>query len=445
MAEAGTFFERLFFGWGTQGVGPVASVLYGLAVVVLLFMPFVSLLGMICIWGERKVAGHMQNRPGPNRVGPFGLLQSLADGAKCVMKEDLVPLKGDRALFRLAPYVAFAPVFVALVAIPFGPELTFERRLNSGLFLILAMLSVEVMGVIMAGWSSHNKWSTYGAMREACQMVSYEIPLGLSLLVGVMAAGTLNVVEMGLEQGGGLHTWGIFRSPFMFLAFVVYFIASLAANKRAPFDLPESDSELVAGYLTEYSGMRWAFFFFAEYTAMFVVGGIQAALFLGGWNDPFGLIGYYHNRFSADPQANWVGMVVVNVVAATIFILKASIIILVQMWLRWTLPRPRIDQVLYVCVKVLLPASCVLLLGGALWQLFAPWRSGIPWKDYHPYSWSDLVEGGSVVGLVVQLVLVLVGVAVVAAIVIWIIRAALDARSVKKRRSEPEAIVIEGA
>ena len=439
MAEAGSFFEQLFFGHGS-GPGPVATVIYGFIVVVALFMPFVGLLGAICIWAERKIAGHMQNRPGPNRVGPFGILQSVADGLKCVSKEDLVPPEGDRALFRLSVYLAFAPVFVALVAIPFGPELTFEPHLNSGLFLILAMLGVEVMGVILAGWSSNNKWSIYGAMREACQMVSYEIPLGLSLIIGVMAMGTLNLVQMGLEQGGGIHTWGIFKNPFIFLAFFIYFVASLASNKRAPFDLPESESELVAGYLTEFSGMRWAFFFFAEYTAMFVVGGIQTAMFLGGWNDPFGLIGYYHHVFAADPQSHVVGMIVLNLIGAGIFVAKASAIIFVQMWLRWTLPRPRIDQVLYVCVKVLLPGACVLLLGAALWQLFVPSRGGVPWQDYNPLNWGALTSGGSAVAVMVQMALAAVGVGIFAAIVVWIARAAIDAKSVMKRRAEPEAI-----
>src|SRR5262249_19093419 len=150
-----------------------------------------------------------------------------------------------------------------------------------GLFWILAILSVEIMGVILAGWASNNKWSVYGAMREACQMVSYEIPLGISIIVGVMAAGTLNLVQVSHAQGGGIHTWLVFKNPFAFLALVTYFIASLASNKRAPFDLPESESELVAGFHTEYSGLRWSFFFFAEYAAMFTVGGIQTALFLG--------------------------------------------------------------------------------------------------------------------------------------------------------------------
>src|SRR6185295_6346930 len=210
----------------------------------------------------------------------------------------------DHFLFRLAPYLVFAPAFAAFLALPFGPDLTFEPRLNAGLFWILAILAVEIMGVILAGWASNNKWAIYGAMREACQMVSYEIPLGISIIVGVMAAGTLNLVQLGYQQGGGIHTWIVYRNPFSFCAFFTYFIASLASNKRAPFDLPESESELVAGFHTEYSGLRFSFFFFAEYAAMFVVAGIQAALFLGGWNDPFGLIGYLHAKWSADPIGN---------------------------------------------------------------------------------------------------------------------------------------------
>src|SRR4051812_20239072 len=333
---------------------------YDLLLVAAVFLPAVSLVAMFSIWWERKVAGHIQSRLGPNRVGPIGLLQSLADGAKLILKEDLIPKNADAFLFRLAPYLAFAPAFAAFLALPFGPDLTFEPRLNVGVFWILAILSVEVMGVILAGWASNNKWSVYGAMREACQMVSYEIPLGISIIVGVMAAGSLNMVKLGEIQGGGIHTWLIYRNPFVFLAFFVYFIASLASNKRAPFDLPESESELVAGFHTEYSGLRWSFFFFAEYGAMFVVGGIQAALFLGAWHDPFGILGYLFQRTSSD---NFFGLLILNAIGAGIFASKALGIIFIQMWIRWTLPRPRIDQVLYACIKVLLPLACILLLG----------------------------------------------------------------------------------
>src|SRR5207247_10804986 len=182
-------------------------------------LPVVMLVSMLAIWAERKVAGHMQSRLGPNRVGPIGILQSLADGVKLLFKEDLIPKDADSVLFRLAPYLAFAPVFAAFVAMPFGPELTFEPRLNVGVFYVLAILSVEVMGVILAGWASNNKWSVYGAMREACQMVSYEIPLGISIIIGVMTAGTLNMVQLGHLQGGGLHTWIIYKNPFVFASF----------------------------------------------------------------------------------------------------------------------------------------------------------------------------------------------------------------------------------
>src|ERR1051325_1751022 len=384
-----TLMERVIFGDEPKPLAPFLSIGYWLAIVAVVFLPVVMLVAMIAIWAERKVAGHMQSRLGPNRVGPIGILQSLADGIKLLFKEDLIPKDADVLLFRLAPYLAFAPVFAAFVAMPFGPEFTFESRLNVGVFYVLAILSVEVMGVILAGWASNNKWSVYGAMRDACQMVSYEIPLGISIIVGVMTAGTLNLVKLGLMQGGGLHTWLIFRNPFVFLSFGTYFVASLASNKRAPFDLPESESELVAGFHTEYSGLRFSFFFFAEYAAMFVVGGIQAALFLGGWNDPFGIIGYLYKEFTLTD--NTAGLIAVNLIGGGIFILKCMGIIFVQMWLRWTLPRPRIDQVLYACVKVLLPMACVLLLGGALWQLLVPEmaipgldRMAYPWQDYNP-------------------------------------------------------------
>src|SRR5687767_10571758 len=313
------FFQRVIFDAIGIEPGPISSLIYSLAIIAAPVLGFVMIVAMFSIWAERKVAGHIQSRLGPNRVGPIGILQSLADGIKLLVKEDLIPKDADRFLFRLAPYLAFAPVFAAFVALPFGPQMTFEPRLNVGVFYVLAVLSVEVMGVILAGWASNNKWSVYGAMRMACQMVSYEIPLGISIIVAVMAIGTLNMVEMSHMQGGGVHTWIIFRNPFVFIAFFMYFIASLASNKRAPFDLPESESELVAGFHTEYSGLRFSFFFFAEYGAMFVVGGIQAALFLGGWHDPFGLLGYFDHRFRTPGSESVAGLLLVNVIGVGIF------------------------------------------------------------------------------------------------------------------------------
>ncbi len=422
------------------GLGWIA--LYDALLIALVFTPAIMFLAMFSIWWERKVAGRIQSRHGPNRVGPIGLLQSLADGIKLITKEDLQPGAADPYLFKLAPYLAFAPVFGAFLALPFGPNLCFEPRLSTGLFWLLAMLSVEVMGVILAGWASNNKWSVYGAMREACQMVSYEIPLGLSIIVAVMAAGTLNFVELGHIQSGGIHTWLIFRNPFTLGAFVIYFIASLASNKRAPFDLPESESELVAGYHTEYSGLRFSFFFFAEYAAMFVVGGIQTALFLGGWNDPFGFIGWAHDHFSRPEFHNTVALLGVNAAGAGMFIGKSLIIVFVQMWIRWTLPRPRIDQVLYACVKVLLPAACALLLGGAIWQLFVPEMPGRPWVNYNPWQLKAWWSAGAIGTLVAQMALAVLGVVAFGSAIAWIVYAAgfEPGRHIKKRLTDPTPI-----
>ncbi len=342
---------------------PLVRDVISLTAIVVLF----NVIPVYLIWWERKVAGRIQSRLGPMRVGGWhGWAQSFADGIKLVLKEDLIPKDADGPLFRVAPYFALVPSLLAFIALPFGVTYVF-RELDVALIFVLAMLGIEVVGVIIAGWASNNKWSVYGAMREACQMVSYEIPMGMALLVPVLTVGSLSLRVVGEAQAGGWFSWLAFSNPFVFVAFVSYFIASLASCKRAPFDLPEAESELVAGFHTEYSGFRWALFFFAEYAAMFVVAGLATVLFLGGWHSPLpgswaeairGLLGE--------------GLIARGVNGLLIsgpiwFVTKCLFLLYVQIWLRWTLPRIRIDQVLYACVQVLLPLTMILLLGATLW------------------------------------------------------------------------------
>jgi NADH-quinone oxidoreductase subunit H len=339
----------------------------------------VNIIPVYTIWWERKVAGRIQSRLGPMRVGGWhGWSQSVADGIKLLLKEDLVPDSADRVLFRAAPYLAMIPAVLAFLALPFGSTYAF-RELDVALVFILGVLGVEVVGVIMAGWASNNKWSVYGAMREACQMVSYEIPMGMALLVPVAAVGTLNLRQIGDAQAGGWFTWLAFTNPFIFIAFVSYFIASLASCKRAPFDLPEAESELVAGFHTEYSGLRWSFFFFAEYAVMFVVAGLAAILFLGGWHSP--LPAAWGQRV-LDAIPGWPilarGVNGLLFSGPLWFVAKCVFLIYVQIWLRWTLPRIRIDQVLYGCVQVLLPLTMIILLGSTLW-VWASTSSSAVW------------------------------------------------------------------
>ncbi len=391
------------------------EVLIRLGIMATVILPVISVIAMFSIWWERKVAGHAQSRVGPMHVGGWhGWAQSIADGVKLILKEDLIPRGADRFLFRLAPYLAFAPVFTAFLALSFSPQLCFEPGLNIGVLYLLAVLSIEVMGTILAGWGSNSKWAIFGAMREACQMVSYEIPLGISIIVGVVTAGTLHLVELNYLQGNGLAYWFAFHNPFIFASFLIFYIASLASSKRAPFDLPESESELVAGYHTEYSGLRFSFFFFAEYAGMFVIGAIQVALFLGGWNSPLGpydpvymfigynpadaALAYFDGSIEAGAaHAGWsgiadnmgvtgvaafgssaVGLIILNVYSLFWFVAKTMTIIWTFMWLRWTLPRIRIDQVLYCCVKVLLPFSLVMLAGTATWIWLVDQADGVP-------------------------------------------------------------------
>lgn len=233
------------------------------------------------------------------------------------------------------------------------------------------------------------------------------------------------------------------QKPVRFRGVLLLLHRFAGVEQAHPFDLPESESELVAGFHTEYSGLRFSFFFFAEYAAMFVVGGIQTALFLGSWNDPFGIIGYYFHQFSASPEDHTAGLIALNVIGAGMFVTKALAIVFVQMWIRWTLPRPRIDQVLYACVKVLLPLACVLLLGAALWQLLIPDRPGVPWVDYNPFKladWTSTANGNAIGSLITQVVLALVGIAMSSAVVMWVLYAAASGRGIKQRLTDPTPI-----
>jgi len=335
---------------------------------------FAATVAAFGIWWERKVAGRIQSRLGPMRVGGWhGWAQSPADGIKLVLKEDFVPAHGDAVLFRLAPYLAFVPTIAAFMALPFAGAAWVFRDLDVALIFILAVLGLDVLGVLCAGLASNNKYSTYGGLREACQMVSYEIPMSMSLLVPIMMAGTLKLSAIADQQGAGFSSWFVFANPCCFIAFFMYYSAALASCKRAPFDLPEAESELVAGFLTEYSGLRWGLFFLGEYAAMFVVSGLAVILFLGGWKSPFpaswaptgtGFFDHLIRGLFFD--------------GPILFVLKSMFLFYVQLWIRWTLPRVRIDQVLYACVQVLLPTAMVVLLANTFWvlgvqQLQVPW------------------------------------------------------------------------
>ena len=338
---------------------------------------FVTVFSMYAVWVERKVSGRIQSRIGPMEVGWFhGWLQTLADGFKLMAKEDLIPGPADKALFILAPIFTFAGVLLTYLIVPFhGAGGGIAADLNVGLYFFTAVGAVEAIGVIMAGWASNSKWALFGAMRTATQVVSYELPLGLCYLTVVIVAGSLQLSEIIAGQGGWFLHWNVFHSPFLALGFVIYFIASLAETKRAPFDLPEAESELVAGYHTEYSSMRFSIFFLAEYAAMYVVAALATAMFLGGWwtgIGPLDELVFEKGLFDSESWSRVIGLGFGTAVAVS----KAMLLVFLQVWIRWTYPRVRLDQVMHLCLKFLLPFGMVAVFGATLWEVIFPGRFG---------------------------------------------------------------------
>ena len=283
---------------------------------------------------ERKVLGWMQNRIGPNRVGPRGTFQTVADVLKLLIKEDVIPEKADAGLFKLAPAIAFVPAFAVVAVIPFTPSIQFSD-FAVGLLYYMAVSSITIIGIMVGGWSSNNKYALIGGMRSAAQMISYEIPLVMSVVGIALSVGSLNLAEIVEAQK---EVWFIFPQ---FIGFVVFLIASVSELNRTPFDLPEAESELVAGYHVEYTGFRFAFFMLAEYTYIFAMASLTTVLYLGGWNAPFGL--------------TWVPPVIW-------FILKFLLVVFFLFWLRATMPRIRVDQLMQFAWKVLLPVALLNIL-----------------------------------------------------------------------------------
>lgn len=330
-----------------------ANSLLAIAAIIVVFAGLFAALTLV----ERKVLGRMQNRPGPNRTGPFGLLQPLADGIKMLTKEDIVPRAADQVLHTLAPIALLAFSILTLAVIPFGRNLV-ALDLDAAVLYFFAASAATELAVFMAGWASRNKYSLLAAMRALAQLISYELPLLLAIVPPVMLAGTLSLTGIVEAQGGWslgvIPHWHVL-TPWGFASFVIFFIASLAESNRSPFDLPEAESELIAGHLTEYSGFKYALFFMAEYLGMCALSGMGVTLFLGGWHAPLPFLEFI-------PSYLW-------------FAAKLLLLLFGFIWIRATFPRLRIDQLTRFAWKFLVPLALINLGIAAFWSLTSEWRN----------------------------------------------------------------------
>ena len=341
---------------GLALMGPIAwPIVWNLIKIVVIVAPLMGAVAYLTLW-ERKLIGWIQIRIGPNRVGPFGLLQPVADGLKLLLKEIVIPFRSNKRLFLLGPVMTIMPALAAWAVIPFGPDVALAN-VNAGLLLLLALTSLEVYGVIIAGWASNSKYAFLGAMRASAQMVSYEIAMGFAMVIVLMVSGSLNMTEIVMGQ-----THGTFASMGLnFLSwnwlpllpiFVVYFIAGVAETNRAPFDVVEGESEIVAGHMVEYSGMAFAMFFLAEYANMILISILTTVMFLGGWDAPVAFLGFI-------PGWIWLGI-------------KTFVVVSMFLWLRATFPRYRYDQIMRLGWKIFIPVTLIWLVVVAAWMQ-TPW------------------------------------------------------------------------
>lgn len=339
--------------WWADVAWPVIWVLLGIIAIV---APLMIAVAYLTLW-ERKFLGWIQVRPGPNRVGPWGLLQPMADGLKLLTKELIFPSAAAKGLFYVGPVMAIMPALAAWVAIPFAPEVALAN-VNAGLLLIMAITSIEVYGVIIAGWASNSKYAFLGALRASAQMVSYEIAMGFCFLVVIMVSGSMNLTQIVLGQGQGhFASMGVSILSWNWLPllpiFIVYLISVVAETNRHPFDVVEGESEIVAGHMVEYSGMGFAIFFLAEYASMWLVSILAVIMFLGGWLPPFDFLGFI---------PGWIWLAIKTFLVVSCFI-----------WIRATFPRFRYDQIMRLGWKIFIPVTLVWLVLVGAW-LHSPWN-----------------------------------------------------------------------
>ncbi len=341
--------KRWLLSWLTSGPDWVIQIASSLINIFALLAVFLTLFALMSVL-ERKILGRIQNRYGPNRVGPFGLFQPVADGIKMLIKEDIVPARADKIVHFLAPVLIAATAILALGIIPYGRGMT-PFTIDGGILFFFAVGSTTELAVFMAGWGSNNKFSMLGAMRAIAQMISYELPLIITVLPVVMIAGSLTPDTIVAAQDGYafgfVPRWFVF-TPWGAAAFVLFFVSGLVESNRTPFDVPEGESEIVAGHMTEYSGFKYATFFMAEYIGMFAITGLAATLFLGGWHAPVRVLEFV-------PSYVW-------------FFAKLSALLLVYIWLRGTLPRTRVDQIMNFAWKFMLPMAFTCIVAAAVWH-----------------------------------------------------------------------------